>query len=362
MAKRQTVKSTKKKKSSFGMVKKVFTIFGIIILFSCGILALNFYNSLFKNNISLEGENTSYLYIPTGSSYDDVLQILERRNLLLDKTSFHWTAELMKYPKNVKPGRYKLEENMGNRELITLLRSGRQEALKVTYNNLRKKEEFAGYVGGLLEFDSLEFVKLLNDVDFLREFGLNPAIVYTMFIPNTYEVYWNQTAEVFFRKMHKEYKAFWTDERKAKAKKHGLNPVSVTILASIVDSETARDSEMPTIAGVYMNRLKRGQRLQADPTVVFAVNDFTINRVLNKHIAFDSPYNTYKYSGLPPGPITMPSIKSIEAVLNRENHKYLYFCAKADFSGYHAFANTFVEHQRNAVKFRQALNKRNIMK
>ena len=359
--KRKTTRKGKKK-SSYGMVKKVLTIFVVIVALSGGLLGWNFYQSLFSDNVTLEGEDSAYLYIPSGSNYNDVVHILENRGLLLDKTSFHWTAELMKYTKNVKPGRYKLKENMGNRELISLLRSGNQDPVMLTFNNIRTKEEFSGYVASHLEFDSLSLISLLNDVDFLRAFGLNPRIAYTMFIPNTYELYWNLSAEDFFRRMHKEYKAFWTHERKLKAKKHNLSPVSATILASIVDQETARDSEMPTIAGVYMNRLKRGQRLQADPTVVFAVGDFTINRVLNKHIAYDSPYNTYRYRGLPPGPITMPSIKAIDAVLNREDHNYLYFCAKADFSGYHAFAETFVQHQRNAVKFRNALNKRKIMK
>jgi UPF0755 protein len=183
-----------------------------------------------------------------------------------------------------------------------------------------------------------------------------------MFIPNTYELYWNISPNEFFEKMQKEYVKFWTDERKSKAAKLNLTPIEVSILASIVDSEALYDKEMPVIAGLYLNRLNKGILLQSDPTVIFATGDFTIKRVLNSHLAFNSKYNTYKYAGLPPGPIMMPSIKAIDAVLNREANNYIYMCAKEDFSGYHNFAETREQHEINAKKYREALNKRNIYK
>jgi UPF0755 protein len=203
---------------------------------------------------------------------------------------------------------------------------------------------------------------MLSSYDFASKYGFNEQTIMTMFIPNTYEFYWNTSADEFFERMADEYKKFWTDERKQKAKNIGLSQSEVSILASIVELETQKKDERPTVAGVYINRLKKKMLLQADPTVVFALGDFTINRVLKIHLETDSPYNTYKYSGLPPGPIYLPSISSIDAVLNFENHDYIYFCAKEDFSGYHNFAKTLAQHNENARKFQQALNKRKIWK
>jgi UPF0755 protein len=225
---------------------------------------------------------------------------------------------------------------------------------------VRLKTTLAGMISKKLESDSASISKLLDSADFVKKYGFNTENVYTMFIPNSYELYWNTSAEKFFERMHSEYQKFWNADRKAKAEQIGFTPIEVSILAAIVDGEALHDQEMPVIAGLYMNRIKRGMRLEADPTVIFAAQDFTIRRVLNKHLRIDSPYNTYLKAGLPPGPISMPSIKAIDAVLNYETHNYLYMCAKEDFSGYHNFASTFSAHLINARKFQQALNERNI--
>ena len=213
-----------------------------------------------------------------------------------------------------------------------------------------------------IESDSTSILGLLDSAAFVEKYGFNTENIYTMFIPNSYEIYWNSNAEKFFLRMHAEYLKFWNADRKAKASQINLSQADVSILASIVDSEALNDSEMPRIAGLYMNRLLKGMRLEADPTVIFAANDFTIRRVLNKHLRINSPYNTYLNEGLPPGPITMPSINAIDAVLNYEKHNYIYMCAKEDFSGYHNYASNLSQHLQNARKFQDALNLRNIKK
>jgi UPF0755 protein len=213
-----------------------------------------------------------------------------------------------------------------------------------------------------LEADSLSMTKLLDSTEFVQAYGFTPDNVYTLFIPNSYEFYWNTDAKTFFTKMFENYQQFWNEERLAKAKKLNLSPAEVSVLASIVDSEALVDREMPIIAGLYLNRLRRGIKLEADPTVIFANKDFSIRRVLNKHLRKESPYNTYIHTGLPPGPITMPSIAAIDAVLNAKNHNYIYMCAKEDFSGTHNFASNLSEHLANAKRFQQALNDRNIKK
>jgi UPF0755 protein len=264
--------------------------------------------------------------------------------------------------KNIKPGKYKITKGLSNIELVRLLRSGKQEPIKLTFQNIRLKTDFAGYIGKNFEIDSLAFLNMLDSIDLVRQYGFDEETIFCMFIPNTYEMYWNTSKEKFFERMQKEYVKFWHTERIAQAKTIGLSPVQVSILASIVDQEALLNREMVRIAGVYMNRLNRGIKLEADPTVIFANGDFTVKRVLYKLLQKDSPYNTYKYSGLPPGPICMPSVAAIDAVLHFEKHNYIYFCAKEDFSGLHNFASNVTEHQMNARKFQQALNNRGIKK
>jgi UPF0755 protein len=243
-----------------------------------------------------------------------------------------------------------------------MLRSGSQTPVKFTFNNIRTIEQFAGRVAEQLEMDSVSLVNAVKESATLKEMGFDDESAAALFIPNTYELYWNIDANDFVEKMTNEYNRFWNEERRSKAESLNMNPIEVSILASIVDKETTKVSEMPRIAGVYVNRLKKNWLLQADPTLVFALGDFEIKRVLDVHKEIESPYNTYKYIGLPPGPICIPSIAAIDAVLNAEKHKFFYFCAKDDLSGYHVFARNMREHNKNAEKYRKALNKMKIWK
>jgi UPF0755 protein len=249
---------------------------------------------------------------------------------------------------------------MNNNDLINLLRSGKQEPVRISLNCIRDLNHLAGYVASHLEADSASIVKMAHDELFLNEVHLNKNNIFGMFIPNTYEFFWNTNAESFLKRMDSEYKKFWSGKRGDKAKNIGFTPEEVITLASIVANESNIESEYPTIAGLYINRLKKDMPLQADPTVKFAVGDITLKRVLHKHTLIESPYNTYKYKGLPPGPISMPTLKSINAVLDYEKHSYLYMCAKADFSGYHSFAKTLIQHNQNAAAYQLALNKNKI--
>lgn len=339
--------------------KNIIRIILLAMLLIGGGAAIHYYNTLFKSNIT--DTSDEYLYIPTNSTFEDVVEIVKSENIIIDSETFSWVAKRMKY-KNIKPGKYKITKGMSNVELIRMLRSGRQEPVKLIYQNIRLKKNFAGYIGSHLEVDSNQLLSMLDSMDLLRTLGFDEDNIFCMFIPNTYELYWNTSAEKFITKMHDEYGKFWNDERKTKAKKIGLTPIEVSILASIVDQEALVNSELKRVAGVYMNRLNRGMKLEADPTVIFAIGDFYIKRVLNKMLQYNSPYNTYMYNGLPPGPICMPSVAAIDAVLSYEKHNYIYFCAKEDFSGYHNFAGNLADHQANARKFQQALTKRRIMK
>ena len=338
---------------------KLALAFGTFILFVGGITTGKYVWRFIGGNVT---DKAAYLYIPTGSSYTDLLDIIKEQELLKDTASFTWAAEKMNFGKKIKPGKYRLSAGMSNRRLINMLKSGNQEPVKLYFQNIRLKENFVGMVSKKLEADSLSVSKLLDSNEFVQAYGFTTNNVYTLFIPNSYEFYWNTDAKTFFTKMFENYQQFWNEERLAKAKKLNLSPAEVSVLASIVDSEALVDREMPIIAGLYLNRLQRGIKLEADPTVIFANKDFSIRRVLNKHLRKESPYNTYIHTGLPPGPITMPSIAAIDAVLNAKNHDYIYMCAKEDFSGTHNFASNLSEHLANAKRFQQALNDRNIKK
>lgn len=303
-----------------------------------------------------------YIFVNTGDTYDNVLKKLEGQHIVKDIKSFDFVAKAMKYPTLVKAGRYRLTEGMSNRQLIGNLRGGYQEAVKFRFENIRLKENFAALLGKNFESDSTTFIHLLSNEKLAHSYGFTKDNFFTMFIPNTYEIYWNTEPEKIVARFHEEYQRFWNADRKQKAAALNLTPQEVSILASIVKGEALHKDEMPAIAGLYLNRLQKGILLQADPTVIFANNDFTIRRVLNKHLTIDNPYNTYRFKGLPPGPIMLPSITSIDAVLNYQKHAYIYMCAKDDFSGYHNFAVTQAEHLVNARKFQQALDARNIKK
>lgn len=350
---------TEKESGKSGSRTKIIIAFVALVFIILGVTAFNYYLRYFGPSVT---DNTDYLYIKTGSSFDDVYKSIRKDNIVKDTLTFKEVAMDMDLPKAVKPGRYRIKTGMSNRNFVNMLKAGNQEAVQLKFKNHRLKENMAAYIATQIEADSASIVALLDSAEYVEQYGFTTDNVYSAFIPNQYEMWWNTSADQFFQKMLSEYKKFWNADRLAKAEQIGLSQIQVSNLAAIVDAEALFDKEMPTIAGLYMNRYKKGIKLQADPTVIYANNDFTIRRVLNRHLVKDSPYNTYVYKGLPPGPIMMPSINAIDAVLNYEKHNYIYMCAKEDFSGYHNFAVTVAEHQANARKFQQALNQRNIKK
>jgi UPF0755 protein len=323
-------------------------------------LLFKVYKALFFPSVDVGNNGDKYLYIRTGSTYEDVIAELTDQKLLSDVKGFEWLAKKKNYSSNIHPGRYRIRKNMSNNELLNMLRSATQEPLMLTFNNIRTVEELAGVVGRHLEPDSVEFLKAFRDTKILADLNFTKETFPAMFIPNTYEFYWTTSVRRFIDRMSAEYVAFWSAGRFAKAEQIGYSPLEVSTLASIVDQETIFDNENPRIAGVFINRIKAKIPLQSDPTIIFANYDFTIRRVLNKHKTVDSPYNTYTHRGLPPGPISIPSVNAIDAVLNYEKHDYLYFCAKDDFSGYHNFARTLAQHNENAQLYQKAMNKRKI--
>ena len=338
-----------KKKKLLLILIITFSVLGISMTFY-------FYQVFFSPNTFSEPDQPIALRIPSNANYKYVANNLYDDQIINDAVSFAFVAKVLGYQELVKPGLYTIKPRMTNLELVRLLRSGRQTPVRITFNNVRTKEDLAEKISDNLEMQEDQFLALLQDSVYIRKFDFNEETIMSMFIPNTYEVWWNTSPEALFDRMYKEYNDFWTDERKKKAAELGLNPKEVSTLASIVQAESQKKDERAKIAGVYLNRLKLNMPLQADPTLVFALGDFSLKRILNIHKETESPYNTYKYAGLPPGPINLPDINSLDAVLNYEDHDYLYFCAKEDFSGYHAFAKTLSEHNANARRYQAALN------
>lgn len=355
-----SIKQRSKAKKSNKLFIRLLLISAIIIS-AAFILTYNYYQRIFSPNVNITEEAT-YFHIPTGSDFEDVYIALEESGLVNNINSFKWVAEKKSYPGNIKPGRYKIKNNLNNNELVNLLRSGNQTPVKVTFNNIRTMEELAGSVSRYLECDSTDLLVRLSDKKLISSLGFNKTTLPAMFIPDTYELWWNTTAKDFVLRMHTEYNKFWSKERIKMAEQAGLTSIEVSTLASIVDEETIKEDEKPRVAGLYLNRLNKGIRLQADPTIKYALGDFSIQRVLNKDLQIDSPYNTYKNTGLPPGPIRISSISGINSVLKHEKHKYLYMCAKEDFSGYHNFAKTLRQHNINAAKFHRALRENRIFR
>ena len=331
-----------------------------VLVIVVAILGAVIYKKLYTANIIGVNESDQFLYIRTNSTFEDVVQTLKSGNLLMNEKSFRWTAHQLKYETRIKPGKYLLKPRMNNKDLVTLLRSGKQVPVQVTFNNIRTKEQLAKKISEQIEASQQAILNLMNDADYTNRMGFTPENIFSMFIPNTYEFYWNTSADKLLMRMKKENDKFWTAQRIILAKKINFTPIQVSVLASIVQMETNKNDEKPVIAGVYINRFNKDWKLEADPTLVFALGDFSINRVLNIYKSIDSPYNTYKYKGLPPGPICLPTSSSIDAVLNYSTHRYMYFCAREDFSGYHSFASTYNQHLINARKFQLALDKRGI--
>ncbi len=338
-------------------IKIILAIFAALCLF----VAIYLYQKIFGSGIPADLESY-YVEIPTGSTFEEVISILHEQEVIENEAVFRELAERMSYKRDpMRSGRYEIKPGWSNVQLIRHLRNGPQAPVKLVLNNERLIEDVAGKAASFIEPDSLDLLMLLRDEAYIRSLGYTPETLMSLFIPNTYEFFWNSTARQFVERMVKEHDAFWDkNNRLTKATQLNMTPEEIYTLASIVEKETNQHVEKPRIAGVYLNRLKLGMRLQADPTVVFAVREFDLKRVLNRHLEFDSPYNTYKYAGLPPGPIAMASIASIDAVLQAENHNYLFFCAKGDGTGLHAFAETLTGHNQNVARYVRNLRERGL--
>jgi len=339
-------------------ISMLVVFLGLIIMV---LVVYKLYSRVFVPNVVLDAAHELF-YIPSGSSYEDVYNGLEEQGIIENPKSFNWVALKKGYDTKVKPGRYKIRNGLTNNELVNMLRTGNQDPVMVVFNNMRSLNHLSGKVTQYLESDSLQFARYFSNTELPEKYGFDEATFTSMFIPETYEFFWTTSPEDFADRMKQEYEKFWDGERDRKAKRLEMTREEVTTLASIVDEETLYDDENSRVAGLYLNRLEQGIPLQADPTLKFALGDFSRQRILNEDKEIDSPYNTYKFKGLPPGPISIPSVSAIDGVLDYEKHRYLYMCAKADFSGYHAFARDYSQHLKNARAYQRALNSRRIYK
>ncbi len=332
----------------------VSAIVGLLLVFA----GYKFVADLFLNNVKIAEGKATYIYIRSDQSFDRLIYNLDRENIVENVASFERVAKLLKLDNTLKPGKYKIAAGTSNLALVRLLKSGKQETVDLVLKYARRKENLVSSISKQIELDSNDLLNTLADTSLLNKIGFDSNNVISLFIPNTYNMYWNISAKKFIERMQKEYNVFWNSDRATKAILLKLSPLQVATLASIVMSETNKADEMPIVARAYLNRMQRGMILQADPTVIFAMHNDSIRRVLFEHTLFDSPYNTYLYKGLPPGPICMASPAAIDAVLNAPLHNYVYFCAKEDFSGYHNFAETLEQHNVNARKYQRELNRR----
>lgn len=338
-------------------IKIFLIVIGFLIIAGAGV-GIYIYSIV---NTGFNIDKTVYIYIDDKKDYDKLIKDIKDSAKVEDIGNFNRLASWMKYNgRTIKSGRYAIKPGTTIRTAIQQLRSGAQTPVRFTFNNIRTKEDLVIRVSEQLMIDEVSLYAALENQQICQNYGFTKESVVAMFIPNTYDIYWDISVDTFLKRMKKEYDTFWNEDRKIKASQINLSPIEVSTLASIVEEEATYTDEYSTVAGLYLNRLKRRQLLQADPTVKFAVGDFELRRVLNKHLETDSPYNTYKYAGLPPGPIRIPSIKGIDSVLNYKKHDYLYMCAKEDFSGRHNFAKTLTEHNKNAANYRAALNRQGI--
>lgn len=340
-------------------MKKKISIIILVVLIGLGAFTYHFYQKIYDSNVN----QSAFIFIPTHSDFNKVQQLL--KPYLKNSENFIWVAQKKNYPNKIRPGKFKISKGMSNDELIDHLRGGKAETITLTFNNQDNLEKLAGRIAIQIEADSISILSALSNKDFLSNHNFNSNTSIAMYVPNSYEFYWNTSAEQFRDKMLKEYHTFWSESRIKKANNLNLNLLQVSILASIVQKETATIAERPKVAGLYLNRLKDFWPLQADPTIIFAIKqkygqDTEIKRVLNKDLSIDSPYNTYSNFGLPPGPIGMPDITSIDAVLNPASHKYYYMCASTVNIGQHEFAKTLREHNINAKKYQNWINKQGI--
>ncbi len=331
-------------------VLKITLAIGLLIVVSVFVL-------FFTNNTKIDKDEV-FVHVPTGSSFEDVKKIISP--FVKNMASFEFMAARRSYPEHVKPGRFLIKKGMNAFQLVSTMR--RNVPVDLAFNNQERLENLCERLSSQIEPDTSKLLNSFRDSVFLKKNGFTAENVFAMFLPNTYQVYWNISADEFRDKMLKEYNKFWNNERIAKATALNLTPVQVITLASIVHKESVKKSERPVIAGVYLNRLKQGMPLQADPTVIYAKKikennfDQIIKRVIHEDLFINSPYNTYLFEGLPPSPIAMPDVDAIDAVLNAEKHNYIYFCASIEKFGYHVFASDYAEHQKNAKKYADWLN------
>ena len=330
-------------------MRKTFII-GATFLILC--FSFGYFTFFVANGV----KNGYPLIVSANATCHDVIDSITKYHLVKNITTFKIAVYCLNYKTDIRNGKYHFYATENNFELVKKLRKGQHYPVKFTFNNIRTQKQFLDKVSGKFLFDISDLHELLTDELFLREKGFTKENIISVFIPNSYEFYYNISAEDFFNKMFSYYNEFWNKQRLGLAKELGLLPVEVVTLASIVEEENYKEFEKPIIAGLYINRLKRGMKLQADPTVKFAIGDFSLKRIYNKDTTIDSPYNTYKYYGLPPGPIRIPAISTVDSVLHYTRHNYIFMCAKEDFSGEHNFAETEKEHQKNAAKYHRAMD------
>lgn len=334
----------KKKKSN--PVLRIVLFVAAAALIAASYAGYRYYGFIVKSNTQAVTGDFTDIFIPRNADFDKVMKELKEREVLVNEESFRWVAEQKEYPDFIKPGKYRIESGWSNNELVNHLKGGNQIPVRVTLDNVKTLDALAGKAAKQIEPDSAQLMEYLSSPEVISHYGFQLTTFISMFIPNTYEMYWSITAEEFTSRMAKEFKSFWSDERKAKARALGLSQSEVATLASIVQEETRKSDEMPKVARLYLNRLKRGMKLQADPTVKYAVGDPSLRRIYFKHLEKQSPYNTYIHKGLPPGPIALPQKQALDAVLNAPQHDYIFMCAKPDYSGYHNFSKTLAQHNR----------------
>lgn len=346
----------KRKANNRTVLYSILALVGILLVAA----GIKIYEDVLAGNINLEEGKKDYIYVYSTKSYSENMDAIAQTGLLNDVHAFSRLGRLTGYEKLIKPGRYEVKKGMSNLKLLRDMVSGRQTPVDVVFKYAQRKEDVVRFFCTQLEADSFELMHMLNDQQFCDSLSLTPENVIVLFIPETYNYYWNTSAERLMERTLKEYRKFWNDERLQKLSELNMTQAEASILAAIVQKETYRRDEMPVVAGAYLNRLRIGMPLQADPTLIYAMNDNSIKRVGGAMLTIESPYNTYKYKGLTPGPICVPSVAAIDAVLNHAKHNYIYFCAKEDFSGYHNFAATFAQHQVNARKYQRELNRRGV--
>ena len=342
-------------------MKRILLFLVLVVLVVGGFFAWRMWRDVFGPGARFAAEE-KVLLIPTGADLDQVMDSLKSTGILKDEKTFHWVAERKKYADKVRPGRYVVPSGMSMNDLVNKLRNGEQDPVRITFANIKNIPQLAGQVSKYVEADSLAMIEAILSPATAKRLGFTRETIISLFLPNTYEVWWTVTPDQLIDRFAKEYKRFWTPERQAAATAMGLSQSEVSTLASIVQAETGKAADAPMIAGVYLNRLRIGMPLQADPTLKFALGMDTLSRLLNADMRIDSPYNTYTHVGLPPGPINLPEPRFIDAVLHPSKNNYLYFCAREDLSGYSNFSATYEQHQVNARRYQQALNKRGIFR